>query len=144
MKQKYNQQVIAIIKEWITDNLEQRLSIDDIAQKSGYSKWYLQKLFARYYSETLARYIRRKKLTHCIADLHYSDTPIIRLALKYHFESQQSLTRSFKQTLGCTPLQCRRRRLSHEAEAHIRNSDDPCAIWRRMEGKPGSPDEDPL
>lgn len=47
MKQKYNQQVIAIIKEWITDNLEQRLSIDDIAKKSGYSKWYLQKLFAR-------------------------------------------------------------------------------------------------
>lgn len=143
MKQKYNQQVIAIIKEWITDNLEQRLSIDDIAQKSGYSKWYLQKLFARYYSETLARYIRRKKLTHCIADLKYSDTPIIRLALKYHFQSQQSLTRSFKQILSCTPLQCRRRRLSREAEALIRNSDDPCAICRRMEGKPDSPDEDP-
>ena len=45
--------------EWIMANTDQRLSIDDIALKSGYSKWYLQKLFARYHNETLARFIRK-------------------------------------------------------------------------------------
>lgn len=46
-ERKYNEGVILAVTDWIVDNLDQRLSIDDIAQKSGYSKWYLQKLFAR-------------------------------------------------------------------------------------------------
>jgi len=54
---KYNESVIVSITEWINHNLDQRLSIDDISEKAGYSKWYLQKLFARYHNETLARYI---------------------------------------------------------------------------------------
>ncbi len=66
---KYNESVIIFVTEWINENLDQRLSIDDIAEKAGYSKWYLQKLFSRYNDETLARYIRKKKLISCINDL---------------------------------------------------------------------------
>ena len=78
-QQKYNEGVIDSVTEWIMANLDQRLTIDDIALKSGYSKWYLQKLFARYHNETLARYIRKKKLVHCINDLKDSNVPIISL-----------------------------------------------------------------
>ncbi len=74
MQQKYNQGVIDSVTEWIMANLDQRLSIDDIALKSGYSKWYLQKLFARYHNETLARYIRKKKLICCVNELKFSRT----------------------------------------------------------------------
>ena len=132
MQQKYNQGVIDSVTEWIMANLDQRLSIDDIALKSGYSKWYLQKLFARYHNETLARYIRKKKLICCVNELKFSRTPIISLAGKYHFESQQSFTRSFKQVMGCTPLFCRKRQLSDAAEALLRSSDDPCALCRKV------------
>jgi len=131
MKKKYNQQVIDSVKEWLTDNLDKRLSIDDIASKSGYSKWYLQKLFARYQHETLARYVRKKKLIRSISELKESDIPIIRLAIKYHFESQQSFTRSFRHMLGCTPLQCRKHKLDATQQALLRTSDDPCLICRR-------------
>jgi AraC-like DNA-binding protein len=130
-QQKYNEGVIDSVTEWITANLDQRLSIDDIALKSGYSKWYLQKLFARYHNETLARYIRKKKLVHCINDLKDSNTPIISLAVKYHFESQQSFTRSFKHVLGCTPLFCRKRQLDDEAQKTLRESSDPCVLCRQ-------------
>jgi AraC-like DNA-binding protein len=130
-QQKYNEGVIDSVTEWIMANLDQRLSIDDIALKSGYSKWYLQKIFARYHNETLARYIRKKKLAHCINDLKYSNAPIISLAVKYHFESQQSFTRSFKHVLGCTPLSCRKRQLGAEAQQALRESSDPCAICRQ-------------
>ncbi len=131
-QQKYNEGVIDSVTEWIISNLDQRLSIDDIALKSGYSKWYLQKLFARYHDETLARYIRKKKLILCISELKYSNAPIISLAVKYHFESQQSFTRSFKQVLGCTPLFCRKRKLGADAQATLRTSDDPCTLCRQM------------
>ena len=131
MQQKYNEGVIDSVTSWIMDNLDQRLSVDDIAVKAGYSKWYLQKLFARYHNETLARYIRKKKLVCCVSELKYSKLPIISLAVKYHFESQQSFTRSFKQVMGCTPLFCRKRKLDGEAQQQIRASDDPCAICRQ-------------
>lgn len=133
MPQKYNEGVIDSVTKWIMDNLDQRLSIDDIAVKSGYSKWYLQKLFARYHNETLARYIRKKKLACCVSELKYSNAPIIGLAVKYHFESQQSFTRSFKQMMGCTPLYCRKRQLGSEAQQHLKESADPCVICRRHE-----------
>jgi len=128
---KYNEGVIDSVTEWIMSNLDQRLSIDDIALKSGYSKWYLQKLFARYHNETLARYIRKKKLIHCINDLKNSNAPIISLAVKYHFESQQSFTRSFKHVLGCTPLFCRKRQLDKETQQALHESNDPCVLCRQ-------------
>lgn len=133
---KYNESVIVSITEWINNNLDQRLSVDDIAEKAGYSKWYLQKLFARYHNETLARYIRKKKLNASVNDLKNSHTPIISLALKYHFESQQSFTRSFKQIMGCTPSACRKHLLNDEAKQQMAHVDDPCALCSYV--RPGS------
>ncbi|WP_058973786.1 helix-turn-helix domain-containing protein [Type-D symbiont of Plautia stali] len=133
MQKKYNEGVIDSVTKWIMENLDQRLSIDDIALKSGYSKWYLQKLFARYHHETLAHYIRKKKLVSCVSELKYSNAPIISLAVKYHFESQQSFTRSFKQMMGCTPLACRKRQLNAGVQQCFQDSTDPCAICRKQE-----------
>lgn len=127
-EKRYNESVIVSITEWINNNLDQRLSVDDIAEKAGYSKWYLQKLFARYHNETLARYIRKKKLNASVNDLKNSRIPIISLALKYHFESQQSFTRSFKQMMGCTPSACRKCLMSDEAKQQLADADDSCAL----------------
>lgn len=41
-------QVIDTIVEWIDDNLNQPLRIDDIARHAGYSKWHLQRLFMQH------------------------------------------------------------------------------------------------
>ena len=51
-------QVIDTIVEWIDDNLNQPLRIDDIARHAGYSIWLLQRLFMQYTGESLGRYIR--------------------------------------------------------------------------------------
>lgn len=133
---KYNESVIISVTEWINKNLDQRLTIDDIAEKAGYSKWYLQKLFSRYNNETLARYIRRKKLIACINDLKFSRAPIISLAVKYHFESQQSFTRSFKQMMGCTPSVCRKRQLLDITDGGQTADTHPCNLCIRAENSP--------
>ncbi|AWQ20858.1 AraC family transcriptional regulator [Pantoea ananatis] len=129
---KYNESVIISVTDWINKNLDQRLSIDDIAEKAGYSKWYLQKLFSRYHNETLAHYIRRKKLISCINDLKYSHAPIISLAVKYHFESQQSFTRSFKQMMGCTPSVCRKSQRLNVTDSNAH----PCSVCSKAENHP--------
>ena len=136
-EKKYNEEVIDTLTDWINSHLDQRLSIDDIAEKSGYSKWYLQKLFLRYRNETLARYIRKRKLAACVYALKNSSTPIITLAVKYHFESQQSFTRSFKQVMGCTPYVCRRRQLEPHIQAQLEGNINPCALCRQAQPATG-------
>lgn len=132
-EKKYNEEVIDTITEWINSNLDRRLSIDDIAEKSGYSRWYLQKLFAHCHNETLARYIRKRKLAACVHALKNSSVPIIALAMKYHFESQQSFTRSFKQVMGCTPHACRMRQLDAHSQAQLEGNINPCEICQQTQ-----------
>ncbi|STV75107.1 transcriptional activator RamA [Klebsiella michiganensis] len=59
--------VIAVIIDWIDNNLHKPLRIEQIARYSGYSKWYLQRLFLQYRGESLGRYIRNKKLDSAAA-----------------------------------------------------------------------------
>lgn len=129
--EKYNQSVIKTLTTWIDANLNQRLSVDDIASKAGYSKWYLQKLFAQCTNETLASYIRKRKMIACVNDLKNSNIAIIQLAVKYHFDSQQSFTRAFKKNMGCTPYACRKLKLSAEGHALLETSTNPCGVCER-------------
>lgn len=86
-------QVIDTIVEWIDDNLNQPLRIDDIARHAGYSKWHLQRLFMQYKGESLGRYVRERKLKLAARDLRDTDQKVYDICLKYGFDSQQTFTR---------------------------------------------------
>lgn len=76
-------QVIDTIVEWIDDNLNQPLRIDDIARHAGYSKWHLQRLFMQYKGESLGRYVRERKLKLAARDLRDTDQKVYDICLKY-------------------------------------------------------------
>ena len=96
-------QVIDTIVEWIDDNLHQPLRIEEIARHAGYSKWHLQRLFMQYKGESLGRYIRERKLLLAARDLRESDERVYEICLRYGFESQQTLTRTFKNYFDVPP-----------------------------------------
>ncbi|WP_193016569.1 MULTISPECIES: helix-turn-helix domain-containing protein [Gammaproteobacteria] len=102
---------IDIIKElllWIEVNLEKPLLLDDVAIKSGYTKWHLQRVFKQATGLTLASYIRGRRLTKAATELRLTKLPILTVALRYQFDSQQSFTRRFKATFGVTPTEYRK------------------------------------
>lgn len=101
-------QVIGDILEWIECNICRPLSIDEIAEHSGYSKWHLQRLFFQYKGEPIATYVRNRKLDLAARDLVSSSARIIDISTKYGFESQQSFTRLFKKTFSKPPLAYRK------------------------------------
>ena len=53
-----HQQIIQALIEWIDEHIDQPLNIDVVAKKSGYSKWYLQRMFRTVMHQTLGEYIR--------------------------------------------------------------------------------------
>lgn len=55
-----HQDIIYTLTEWIDEHIDQPLNIDVVAKKSGYSKWYLQRMFRTVMHQTLGDYIRQR------------------------------------------------------------------------------------
>lgn len=88
---------------WIENNLETPLSLTDIANKAGYGKWYLQRLFKSKMGITLGKYILNRRITRAALALRFSSLTISEIFLLSGFDSQQAFTRVFKNHFGITP-----------------------------------------
>lgn len=89
---------------WIEGQLDQPLSLDDVADKAGYSKWHLQRKFKIVTGTTLGAYIRARRLTLAAVALRATGWSILDIVCKYHFDTQQTFTRAFKKQFAQTPL----------------------------------------
>lgn len=88
---------------WIENNLRNPLSLDIVSEKSGYSKWYLQRMFRRQTNQSLATYIRARRLYLAAFSLRFTQKSILDISLEYQFDSQQTFSRCFKKHFSQTP-----------------------------------------
>ena len=100
----YHTNTIICLTDWVEQNLDRPLSLDDIAIKSGYTKWYIQRVFRSVTGCSIAAYIRARKLTNAALLVRLSSRSINDVAEKLHFRSPQSFCRQFHQLFGVTPL----------------------------------------
>ena len=93
------------ILSWIEDNLESPLSLKKCLSApvtlSGTCNVCLRKR-----PPFPGQYIRSRKLTEIAQKLKQSNEPILYLAERYGFESQQTLTRTFKNYFDVPPHKC--------------------------------------
>ncbi|EJL89967.1 helix-turn-helix domain-containing protein [Pantoea sp. BIGb0393] len=101
---------IRSLLDWIENNLGHDLHLDEVARRSGYSRWHLQRLFRQHTGFSLAEYIRQRRLTESALTLINSDEAILQVAMSYGFDTQQAYTRTFKNYFLVTPGQLRRQR----------------------------------
>lgn len=93
---------------YIERNLENRITLKNLAIESGYSEYHFHRLFQSALGETVMEYIRRKRIFHAAQDLLNMDSTIMDIALKNGFESYDVFTRAFKRFLGVTPSRYRK------------------------------------
>lgn len=55
-------EIVGNLIAWINENLELPINISMIARKSGYSRWYIQRIFKHLTGQPLALYVRRQRL----------------------------------------------------------------------------------
>lgn len=97
------EQIISTLTAWIDDHIDQPLNIDVIAKKSGYSKWYLQRMFRNVMKQTLGEYIRERRLKMAAQALRTSTRPIFDIAMDHGYVSQQTFSRVFRRAFDRTP-----------------------------------------
>lgn len=101
------QQTVNVILQWIEENLEKDIYLEDITVLSGYSRRHIQSLFKNHVDMTIGAYIRQRKLCRAALLLHLTNLSIIDIALRLNFDSQQSFSREFKKLFGRSPGQYR-------------------------------------
>lgn len=103
-----NTTIIIDVIEWIESNLHNDLCIDIVALKSGYSKWHLQRMFKNITGQSMASYIRVRKLKCTAIALQLLELSIIDVITAYNFRTQQSYTRTFHEYFNTTPSKYRK------------------------------------
>lgn len=68
-----HQKIIQDLIAWIDEHIDQPLNIDVVAKKSGYSKWYLQRMFRTVTHQTLGDYIRQRRLLLAAVELRTTE-----------------------------------------------------------------------
>ncbi|OAT47050.1 right origin-binding protein [Proteus hauseri ATCC 700826] len=101
--------VVKDIIIWIEQNLDSRLSLDVIADKSGYTKWHFQRLFKAYTGISLGKYILARRLSCGAYALRITKSSLLDISLKYQFDSQQTFCRAFKKQFNITPSEYRKK-----------------------------------
>lgn len=89
---------------FLQKNYTEQISLGEISNHLGYSKYYFSKLFNSYMKCSFENYLVSLRLQKFIEQLK-PDTNITKLAFDCGFESISSFYRNFKSTYGTTPKQ---------------------------------------
>lgn len=98
------QNTIAYIEQHLSD----KLSLEMLAGKSGFSKYHFLRIFERETGAGLVEYIQNRRMVKAAKSLMSTELPIMDIALLYRFDSQEAFTRAFKSAYALPPGKYRR------------------------------------
>ncbi|WP_309248293.1 helix-turn-helix domain-containing protein [Bacillus nakamurai] len=90
--------------DYIEANLDQDMTIEDIAQSAHSSKFHYQRLFLMLTGSTVSEYIRKRKLTVAAQELAVHQTKVIDTAMKYGYDTRNHLPRPFANGMASVRL----------------------------------------
>ena len=100
-----------IVKE-ILDSVEKKmesgesLSLEAMEAHTGYSRFYLNRIFSEVTGCTIHRYIMERRLTEAARKLVETDKTIVEISCEADYQSQLA----FQRVYGCTPMAYRERK----------------------------------
>ncbi|MBS1826234.1 MAG: AraC family transcriptional regulator [Acidobacteria bacterium] len=88
---------------YIEGHLSGDLSLEEIADVAGVSRFHLSRAFARSMGHSLSVYIRARRLTEAAKALAAGAPDILTVAMNFGYGSHEAFTRAFHQHFGLAP-----------------------------------------
>ena len=89
--------------DYIEANIYEKLTLDEVSQTIGFSKFYFHRCFQKEVGLSLYDYIRRRRLACAASLLLNTNISVLDIALTFQFESQEAFTRAFKSIYNLPP-----------------------------------------
>lgn len=91
------------IKKYISEHLNEPVTLNDIAKAVGYSKFHTSRIFKEETGLSIFEYIRHERLTASAFALRGRNEKVLDIALDFMFDSHEGFTRAFANGFGITP-----------------------------------------
>ncbi len=102
------QKIVEEIDTLIRCQDDEVIVLTQLAEKLGYSEYYVSRKFKEVSGMRFKDYLRCRKLAFALKDIRDTKDGILDIALKYGFSSHEAFTRSFKELYGVTPSDYRK------------------------------------
>jgi two-component system response regulator YesN len=102
-KQNYKERLIIRVQKYIRENLNRKLSLNEVAAHFGFSPNYLSQLFLRYSGCSFVEYTTHTKVDAAKKMLAAGDKKIYEVANDLGFENAFYFSKVFKKVEGCSP-----------------------------------------
>jgi AraC-like DNA-binding protein len=99
--------LIDAVKHYMQENIERHLTLEQIAQYTGYSPSHFSSLFRKATGESPLAYLNRLKIEHACLLLKTTDMRINQICHKVGISDNYYFSRLFKQHTGISPKQFR-------------------------------------
>ena len=106
-KQKEYIDKFVSITDYIKQHCNEELSLEDIAEMSGFSKYHFSRLFKEFTGTSYYKYLNQKRIEFAEQLLLDPEINITEAAVRSGFNSISAFIRMFKQIKGCTPTEFR-------------------------------------
>ncbi|WP_426709477.1 PocR ligand-binding domain-containing protein [Cetobacterium sp. SF1] len=103
----YMNKIVQPSLDFIDDNLEKKISLEEMAKICNLSISHFSKVFKRETGKTLHEYINRKKIQRAKYMLSLSNLSIYEIGLEIGFEDSSYFTKVFKKYVGLSPKEYR-------------------------------------
>lgn len=98
----YSNELVCDIIDFIDNNINKKISIEDISLKFNYNRYYIMKLFKKVLNLSINNYINIKRIHDSLPEYH-NDISILNIALKHGFYYQEYYTEIFIKIIGINP-----------------------------------------
>lgn len=95
---------------YIEGHFADAVSLDDLAEVAGLSRFHLSRTFAQVTGSSVSAYLRGRRLTEAARKLAQSDDSILDVALAFGYGSHEAFTRAFRDVFSVTPETVRKQR----------------------------------
>lgn len=92
----------------IEERIQEKLTVEALAQSAHFSKYHYQRLFREAVGESVMRYVARRRMALAAEDLAGTDAAVLDIALKYGYGSHEGFSRAFRAVMGAAPAEYRR------------------------------------
>ncbi|WP_059045531.1 AraC family transcriptional regulator [Paenibacillus rubinfantis] len=122
----YRERVNQVCK-YIDAHLDYKLSLDQLAELSHFSKYHFSRIFTSVTGDTPFAYISKQRLARAAAYLRDTDLHVLEISLRCGFESASNFNAAFKKHFGHTPTEMRvkaKARQDRKISQSVRNPEE--------------------